>query len=192
MKKILLILILTFSYQSLTKADDIRNFQIEGMSIGDSLLDYFDKNEIKKKFIYKSNKYYLFSSGKFNSENYDAIQFHIKNNDKKYLIAAIEGLKVFDDNFNDCLKLKGLIVNDLKNNFDNSKIIEDEGNHDYDPTGKSKYYRTSFSINPKSKYINMSVTCYDWSKKIENKFADKLSVAISNDEFNDFTHDEAY
>ena len=126
------------------------------------------------------------------AENYDAVQFHIKNNDKKYLIASIEGLKVFDDNFNDCLKLKGLIVDDLKNNFNNSKIVEDEGNHDYDPTGKSKYYRTSFSVNPKSKYINMSVTCYDWSKKIEDKYADKLSVAISNDEFNDFTHDEAY
>ena len=38
----------------------------------------------------------------------------------------------------------------------------------------------------------MSVTCYDWSKKIEEKYADKLSVAISNDEFNDFTHNDAY
>ena len=192
MKRLLLILILTFSFQSLSKADDIRDFEIEGMSIGDSLLDFFDKSEIKKNFIYKSEKYYLFSSRKFNSENYDAVQFHIKNNDKKYLIASIEGLKVFDDNFNDCLKLKVLIVDDLKNNFNNSKIVEDEGNHDYDPTGKSKYYRTSFSVNPKSKYINMSVTCYDWSKKIEDKYADKLSVAIANDEFNDFTHDEAY
>ena len=43
MKRLLLILILTFSFQSLTKADDIRDFEIEGMSIGDSLLDYFLK-----------------------------------------------------------------------------------------------------------------------------------------------------
>ena len=192
MKRLLLILILTFSFQSWTKADDIRDFEIEGMSIGDSLLDYFDKSEIKKNFIYKNNKYYLFVSTKFNSENYDAVQFHIKNNDKKYLIAAIEGLKVFDDNFNDCFKLKVLIVNDLKKDFNNSEIIKDEGNHDYDPTGKSKYYRTSFSVNPNSKYINMSVTCYDWSKNIEDKYSDKLSVSISNDEFNDFTHEEAY
>ena len=41
-----LILILTFSFQSLTKADDIRDFAIEGMSIGDSALDFFTKNEI--------------------------------------------------------------------------------------------------------------------------------------------------
>ena len=47
MKRLLLILILTFSFQSWTKADDIRDFQIEGMSIGDSLLDYFNKAKIK-------------------------------------------------------------------------------------------------------------------------------------------------
>ena len=192
MKRLLLILILTFSLQTLSKADDITDFQIEGMSVGDSLLDFFDKNEIEKNFVYKSDKYYLFVSSKFNSENYDGVQFHIKKNDKKYLIAAIEGLKLFDDNFDDCLKLKDLIVNDLKNSLEDTEIFEDEGNHDYDPTGNSKFYRTNFSINPKSKYINMSVTCYDWSKKIGDEYADKLSVAIADDEFNDFTNNEAY
>ena len=48
MKRLLLILILTFSFQSLSKADDIRDFQIEDMSIGDSALDYFSKKDIKK------------------------------------------------------------------------------------------------------------------------------------------------
>ena len=43
MRNFLLILILTFSFQSLVKADDIRDFEIEGMSIGDSLLDFFTK-----------------------------------------------------------------------------------------------------------------------------------------------------
>ena len=43
MKRLLLILILTFSFQSLAKADDIRDFEIEGMSIGDSVLDFFTK-----------------------------------------------------------------------------------------------------------------------------------------------------
>ena len=42
-EKFLLILILTFSFQSLTKADDIRDFEIEGISIGDSALDFFTK-----------------------------------------------------------------------------------------------------------------------------------------------------
>ena len=51
MNILILILILTFSFQNLTKANDIRDFQIEGMSIGDSLLDYLKISEIKKKKI---------------------------------------------------------------------------------------------------------------------------------------------
>ena len=48
MKKILIIFLFLFNLQSLTKADDISDFEIEGMSIGDSALDYFSKEEINK------------------------------------------------------------------------------------------------------------------------------------------------
>ena len=48
MERLLLIIILTLSFQTLTKADDIRDFEIEGMSIGDSLLDHFNEKDIKK------------------------------------------------------------------------------------------------------------------------------------------------
>ena len=46
-----LVLVLTFSFQSLSKADDIKDFEIEGMSIGDSLLDYMTINEIEQNII---------------------------------------------------------------------------------------------------------------------------------------------
>ena len=55
MKRLLLILILTLSFQSWTKADDIRDFEIEGMSIGDSALDYFSESELIKN---KKNFYF--------------------------------------------------------------------------------------------------------------------------------------
>ena len=45
MKTLLTLFVLLFS--SLVFADDIRDFQIEGMSIGDSLLDYFTEQKIK-------------------------------------------------------------------------------------------------------------------------------------------------
>ena len=48
MKLIIIIIIFFINLQSLTKADDIRDFEIEGMSIGDSALDYFNNNELKK------------------------------------------------------------------------------------------------------------------------------------------------
>ena len=46
-KRFLIILILIINLPNLSFADDIRDFQIEGMSIGDSLLDYFSEEEIK-------------------------------------------------------------------------------------------------------------------------------------------------
>ena len=46
MKLFLSLLILIFGLQSWTNVDDIRDFEIEGMSIGDSLLDFMNKSEI--------------------------------------------------------------------------------------------------------------------------------------------------
>ena len=56
MNRLILILILTFNFQNLTKADDIRDFEIEVMSVGDSLLDYISENEIKNKINYQRYK----------------------------------------------------------------------------------------------------------------------------------------
>ena len=48
MKKLLGILVLGLLFISVPSyADDIRDFQIEGMSIGDSALDYFTKDEME-------------------------------------------------------------------------------------------------------------------------------------------------
>ena len=48
MRVFIAVLVLIFSLQSLTKADDIRDFEIEGMSVGDSLLDHFSESKIKE------------------------------------------------------------------------------------------------------------------------------------------------
>ena len=50
MKRLSLYLFLIlFTLQTPSQADDIRDFQIEGMSVGDSLLDYINKEDRKKK-----------------------------------------------------------------------------------------------------------------------------------------------
>ena len=46
MRVFIIVLVLIFSFQSWTKADDISDFQIEGMSVGDSLLDYYSEKQI--------------------------------------------------------------------------------------------------------------------------------------------------
>ena len=63
MKRLLLIIIFTLSFQHIANADDINDFQIEGMSIGDSLLNFFKKEDIETEkydehsLMYKNNKY---------------------------------------------------------------------------------------------------------------------------------------
>ncbi len=47
MKIFLSIFFVILSLQSWTKADDIKDFEIEGISIGDSALDFFSINQIK-------------------------------------------------------------------------------------------------------------------------------------------------
>ena len=56
MRSFLIVLILIFGFQSWTKADDIREIEIEGMKIGDSLLDFFSEKEIKKNQVNYSKK----------------------------------------------------------------------------------------------------------------------------------------
>ena len=62
MKIFLSILIIIFSFQSSTNADDIRDFQIEGISIGDSALEFFDKKEIEERkkigFVYTDKTFF--------------------------------------------------------------------------------------------------------------------------------------
>ena len=45
-------LIEVYSFQFSTKADDIYEFEIEGISIGDSLLNYFTREEVDTNTIF--------------------------------------------------------------------------------------------------------------------------------------------
>ena len=61
MKIFLTVFIIIFSLQSWIKADDIRDFEIEGMSIGDSALEFYDKELIISNTHtqpYKDDEYY--------------------------------------------------------------------------------------------------------------------------------------
>ena len=66
MKVFLTILFLIFSIHLCAKADDIRDFEIEGISIGKSALDFFSEDEIKNNLVdwYKDNKFSSFQINK--------------------------------------------------------------------------------------------------------------------------------
>ena len=132
MKRLLLILILTFGFQSWTKADDIRDFEIEGMSIGDSLLDYMDKNLITKAINSEFSHYYkkdFVSISTWDIRDkftiYDDVGVVLGLTDKKYKIFALEGTLYFkDNNIDKCYKKQNEITNNIKKSL-NLNIKED-------------------------------------------------------------------
>ena len=186
-----------FSFQSWTKADDIKDFQIEGMSIGDSLLDYFTKKEIRKEKKYtikypNSNRFTaitFYEYAKF--KTYDSIQVNVKNNDKNYIIHSISGINYFNEKIDDCKKQKDFIISELKYLFLEASIINQSKKHEYDKSGKSLIHQSAFDIDNGSV---VRVECYDWSKEMFDKhdLEDQLVVSILTEDLSYFLTNEAF
>ena len=100
MKRLLLIIILTFSFQSFTNAGDIKDFQIDGFSLGSSLLDFLKVEEIEnsKKLWYPSKKFYIIRVNINNNQQYDIINVALKNYDNNYIIKSISGSIFYQNN----------------------------------------------------------------------------------------------
>tara|TARA_A100000164_G_C21762867_1_gene702459 strand:- start:113 stop:676 length:564 start_codon:yes stop_codon:yes gene_type:complete len=178
-----LILLLT---PSQINADDIRDFQIEGISIGESLLDYFSKKQLNNAheiFDYKNKKfrYYFVSYDK--SQTYEYLQITVKPSDKNFIIQSIEGHILYETNINNCYKKMKTIKNEIDKVF-TTNSVEESGNH---PSISNSTYKRNFY-----EFENGSaeLICYDMSEK--SKIRDRLSVAIKNQEFLNFLTNEAY
>ena len=95
MRVFITVLFLIFSVQSWTKADDIRDFQIEGMSIGDSLLDYFTKNVIENEKYFEKEQGNNKEVARFyireKKGNYDWIAMSFKTSDNNYSLIELSG-----------------------------------------------------------------------------------------------------
>ena len=190
MKKLLVILILVLTFQTPSWADDIRDFQIEGMSIGDSLLDYFSENEIKANLPYDDMKTEKFNNFEIYDESlfdlYETVQATFKNNDKKYIIYQLSGTIFYFDNIDNCYKKKNEIVKNLSELFQNINE-EDWGTekHEYDKSGKSTTTSSAFIFNS-GDFVR--IICMDWSDEITNtlSWTDNLSVEIHTKEHSDW------
>ena len=198
MKRLLLILILTFSFQTLTKADDIRDFEIEGVSVEASLLDYFNEDEIidkinsykNKGFIYGNDKkafYALTFKRPERYEKYDGLQIILKSNDKKYIIYALVG-EIYHKDINNCYN----IFDEIEDTFDflfkdSNKEEKLKRPHSFDKTGDS----TTTDV-----YYNMdngdvvALVCTDWS--IEMNISDSFRVELLTDEYADWLNNVVY
>jgi len=182
------LLLILFSFSAPSFGDDIRDLEIGGMSVGDSLLNYFNKKEINDNFFipsyYKKNeKFYIYESKKGTSDNfeiYDGLQLVLKSKDKKLKINSILGFIDYSNNIEDCYEKQNEIVKEFSNLFKEQKkkdwgILKTQG----DKNGNYKPVTFDFDTGGR-----VMVACYDWSP--ERGWFDTLKVSIYTKEYREF------
>jgi len=193
MKKLLAIFILCLFFTTSSQADDIKDFQIEGISIGDSALDFFSEREIKinKRNYYKNKKYTPVDMIPSFFKTYTNFSFSYKTNDKKYIIERMSGVISYKNkNIKNCFKQVDEVANEINEVFKGtaSRSVKNEGTFwEVDKTGKSKYTFIDFSLNSGDHVV---VACYDFSE--ETDFMDNLNVEVKTKKFDYFLSNEAY
>ena len=172
-----------FSFSAPSFADDLSEYEIEGISLGDSLLDHLSKEEIiteieinKPTYNYLTEDFgevYLF--GKF--EIYDDLSFFVKPNDKNYIIYFIRGSVIYDDKIKQCYEQQKEIVKEFSELYKNYRKVEGTYLFPWDSTGKSNRRNVEFIFD--SGYT-ITVACaeYEKSLKIKNNWQDAFSVLI--------------
>ena len=180
--------LILFSFSTPSFASDISDFQIEGISIGDSLLNHFSKEEIVNEI--ESNKStYNYLTDEFgevylmidNFEIYELLSFFVKPKDKYFNIYSVRGFIDYDNKIEQCFKKKKEIVKEFSLIFNNATQREDTLEYDWDPTGESIIYNTYFDFE-NGDFAAVSCAKFKKSLKIENNWVDGLSVRIGKKE----------
>ncbi len=201
MRIFLSILILIISFQSWAKANDIKDFELEGLSVGDSLLNFFNKKQITTEMnsgyahFYKDNKFVKLAIGTSNEYSmrtnlkiYDEIAVTIKPEDKKFIIYGLSGDIMCKENIKYCYTKQKEIISDLKVFFNNNIILNKyEDSHWIDDTGKSIV--NVIEILSKKEELLIAVSVYDMNEDLD--YSDQISVEITSNEYENFLRNVA-
>ena len=190
MRVFIAVLILIFSFQSWARANDISDFEIEGISIGDSALNYFSKDELEDRkkigFVYDDKTFYsatYYNKPFFNF--YDAVQLHLKSNDNNYIIYSLAGRLLFEDNYDSCIDQMETVLKDLKNMFDDAELIDAGVDSWINSNGKKVKAKSYYLILKTGDEI--SIECYDQPQS--TTIIDNLNISIDSYEFAKWLHD---
>ena len=195
MRVFFLFLILIFSFQPLSRADKIGDFDIDGISVGESFLKYMGENILEEKyksFYPGSKEYYLleFDGNELNFlDNYSYVGIHFKKDDNNFKIYSIKGMMDFDSDLNSCLGQKKVIVISIKETLQNSE--EEKYENIYDNLyGNSKAYISDFKVN--NGYVRVWCVNWDETHKKSKDWIDTLNVDLSTQIFLDWLNTKAY
>ncbi len=197
MRLFLSVLILIFSLQAWTEADDIRDFEIQGLTLGDSLLQMYSEKEIKEFLknefnvnFYPSSKKYFTLAVPGKDDNFRQLNVDLKYNDKDYIIYGLSQYKRIE--YENCLKETRIIIKDIKKLFTQGeyKLNKYTETHQGDPSGNSKFAASDFDFNDGS---SLRIVCTDWGKEFEaDGYHDNIDVGMTSSKFYNWLYSEAY
>jgi len=190
MKKIFFLIILVLLFQSSSLADNIRYFQIEGMKIGDSALDYFSESQLEDNEQGWHNYTYKEYSTSFMPGKgiYSWFLVSYKNDDNNFIIEALAGgleKKNYDNKeCNNKLDVTALGISEsFKNTVQEEKKfykLTADAARTYPFTGKSTVTSLSFNFLDGAKII---LACYNVDKEAMENDSFLTSILKQKDSF---------
>ena len=171
-------------YIDASKAENISDFQIGGLSLNDSLLNTFTEKEIKKakrKTSFKSKKYSMYAFfGDYNP--YDHLVIYTERKDKSYIIKSVAGFMNFEKNWEGCLKEQDSISAEVQNLFSDAKKTVKEFAQPFDKTGNSIERDVIFALDTGEE---IGSACQKWGKKYkaQRKKKDTIQVFMDTKEY---------
>ncbi len=183
--------LILFSFSASSFAEDIFEFQIEGISIGDSLLDHLSKEEIineieinKPAYSYLTDKFgEVYLRGNF--DTYDRLSVFVKPKDKHYTIYSIYGSISYDDKLKQCFAKQKEIEKEFSSKYKYAKKRKITLEFDWDPTGESVSHNIQFFFDS-GDLSEVNCTKYKKSFKIKNNWVDSLQVSFAKKEVFDW------
>ena len=184
-----------FSFSTPSFADDIRDLQIEGMSIGDSLLDYVSEERIKSQIEKNKNAYqYLKNKVKFgevyifNDENfktYKRASFFVKPDDTNYIIYSVRGMLDYIEDIDGCLSKQKEIENEITKILTEFDKRKSNFKSRRDPSGQSTFNQIIFKFKTGDE---ISISCSNWEESLrkKNNWTEGLSVIVEKKEVIDW------
>ena len=174
-----------FSFQTSSLGSDISEVEIEGISIGDSLLDYYSEKEIKDN-VFKNTYESKYTTTEFcdntnTSKIYDGFYFYYKTYDKNYIIHSISGFIDYDMYIYKCNKKLNEIDKELSAILNDAKRWQDTNKHPADKSGKSTIKQISYDLKSGG---GASISCINWSSKMD--YPDGLFIILDSKEFREW------
>jgi len=189
-----LLLTLLLSISQITSADELSDFEVLGMSIGDSLLDFMPEVDIlygiekykssnRYSHLKEPDKFFEITVPKQEKDLYDGAEVFIKNTiPRDNTIQGIRGYRYYIEDFDACIKKRNQIAEILTNFFPDAKtgsLITEDKNKITD----------NFSIGNSERIIDVNCINLEENYRLKNNFKEGLEFVIRNKEFSDWALD---